>query len=321
LNYDNIIYSNPIEFLEEKMLGPNSKKYLNMWKKFTNSDPLFQFSTNYCDENSKLNKVCLSLLNPESKTRALCLLQDSLIFGTNINDQTVIHEFNHWVDESGFEKLQTSKKVPDSYGNDAIFRKLEAFNEIVNDWFAKLMYDKYFSHHHNFCKGPLEKSLYSTGFPLLSRFLGTFLPELKQARLSSVPARYFSQLIGKENFEELSQLSLDILSLSHPTNDMISTNTDIDWHTELINSSEQLRTTSNEIAMKEHLMRYIVTSVEQEPRDFPEVIRQAVGYKFDRILNSVSLLLENLPGRYKAKRYKDESFDESENDQNTKSVE
>jgi hypothetical protein len=308
LNYDSLEDDDPIEFLEHLAFNRNNKFALGAWESLLTKDPIFRAYSNNAQKGSVLFKLSSKLLKPRGNTSTQAFrTKENVVFGIDIDDRCFIHEVEHAISNSGFD-VDRTQNVPDSYNNSAVFRKYEPIDEIVVDWFSGLIYDNYYSTHPHYCRLVPNDSLYSTAFPIMSRFLHTMEGELKESIIDEDPIGMMNKIIGEENFELLSSLSLDVLSLSHP--DVQSEN--LDRLEELKNlqteAQNHLQTTSNEIAMKHHLIRYIAKSIEKEPDKAGEILRQALGFKFAPIIDKISRLIESIG--YKGKRYKDEDSNE-----------
>lgn len=125
--------------------------------------------------------------------------QGKIFLGSNLTDDTIIHEFIHAIEEGGF------LKDTDDVCNEN--NKHEMFNEIVTDYFATLIaQDRIAQHKKTIISQNNTESTYSALFKLMENFLVTYLPELKETRMGNRPVEDFMQIIGVKQFERISAL-------------------------------------------------------------------------------------------------------------------
>ena len=171
-------------------------------------------------------------------------LTDSVSLGINPSDWVIIHEFIHAIEDSGFQRNDKQLSKEDAPYTHHL-REHEMFDEVCVDYFAKLIYEARVAKG----KGPILNqtpfsSSYSVLFPIMAPFIERMMPDIKAAKMvekenpgtifqrfshivknvlhkadpDPTPASFFSALIGKEHFEEISLLCNNIVELKNPKN-------------------------------------------------------------------------------------------------------
>lgn len=138
---------------------------------------------------------------------------NTVAFGVELSDWVLFHEFIHAVDGAGFEKGHFEKgNTP--YSNQ--YRQNEMFNEVVTDYFAAKMFNgRVASGKEAILSGKPFKSTYSKLFEVMDGFLSSYMPELKETRLREFPAEEFERVVGESQFETISVLCNELISLNH----------------------------------------------------------------------------------------------------------
>ena len=171
-------------------------------------------------------------------------LTDSVSLGINPSDWVIIHEFIHAIENSGFQRNDKQLSKEDAPYTHHL-RQHEMFDEVCVDYFAKLIYEARIAKG----KGSIINqtsfsSSYSVLFPIMAPFIERMMPDIKAAKMvekenpgtifqrfshivknvlhkadpDPTPASFFSALIGKEHFEEISLLCNNIVELKNPKN-------------------------------------------------------------------------------------------------------
>ena len=167
--------------------------------------------------NSKTAAFMMSAPSYSNKKQsAICVL------GTffQLFDSHLVHEFNHiiemdYVVENGYFKTKCGfdyDKCSVAGGYKNSLSNCELLNEIVNDYLSrkvlKLMQADNFTIGHRSDSG----STYTKAFPLLSQFIEDNIEDIIEARMSDTPM-LFTQKIGKENIETLSNATSNLLEI------------------------------------------------------------------------------------------------------------
>lgn len=134
-------------------------------------------------------------------------------FGAQPGDETIIHEFIHEVDDTGFEN--GNKEVVKSVYSDQM-RQYEMFNEVVTDYMALLIKNqRQKDGRPKIGYGKDFESEYSELFSIMGKFLNAYLPELKETRLRKFPAEEFARVIGRKDFQMIAVLCNELIALKH----------------------------------------------------------------------------------------------------------
>ena len=174
-------------------------------------DPLVV--TNGLDEN-------VEILLREQEFLGLQTDDKGVYFCTNPDDDTLLHEFVHQVDEAGFEK-HNKDWVKATYSDK--LRQNEMFNEIITDYFSTLMKEQRRAEGRPcIINAEGKESLYSELFVKMGKFLDAYLPELKAVRLRKYPAEEFKRIIGQNNFNVLAMICNELIALKHDQDVFVS---------------------------------------------------------------------------------------------------
>lgn len=184
----------------KKLLDEKCYRKDSVWWYRYNLDPLASAE----DQSLHKGKATLGAYNSSQHTLRLGICPD---------DVTILHEFIHAIETSGFEKGH-SEKGRTEYSNQ--FREYEKFNEVITDYFAVLMYNERLKRG----KGPivkqeLVKSEYMQLFDVMNEFLSSYLPELKETRIREYPAEEFMRVVGEDQFKNIAVLCNEMIALSH----------------------------------------------------------------------------------------------------------
>ena len=136
-----------------------------------------------------------------------------ITLGINPSDIVLIHEFVHSVDSSGFEKGHRERRAT-PYSSQ--YRENQMFNEVITDYFAVQMFNaRKAKGKEDILCGKSFKSSYSKLFEVMDSFLLAYMPELKETRLREFPAEEFMRVVGESQFETISVLCNELISLNH----------------------------------------------------------------------------------------------------------
>ena len=155
-------------------------------------------------------------------------LHRMIVLPENFNDHQLIHELNHAIEcsllkcsedgymcVSGFDKLKTdfSDTPADYEGLDKTHRKHEKFNEVVNEFVTEGIMDCAKEQGISITSNTSRGSGYDIGVSLAYKFIRTYKTELANCRLSNNPLE-FKEIIGEENFDQISSALRTLMSYS-----------------------------------------------------------------------------------------------------------
>ncbi len=154
-----------------------------------------------------------------NKTKNICVL--STYF--SLIDSCAIHELNHVVESTNYLKNRIFySKTGFFKSEDNLARRKQNtqhndINEIFNEYIALKIHALLQRDDFHLGKTPYKTAIYAFAFPIFQEFIEENLDDAIEARMGDDPDA-FAQKIGKENFETLSQIASDILSLGQRRN-------------------------------------------------------------------------------------------------------
>lgn len=132
----------------------------------------------------------------------------SVVFGAQPSDKIVLHEFIHAVTKAGFQKEDTGNDVKNEQSP---FFKHEMFDEVVVEYFTKLIYEELERKQMKIVNRQNITSEYSQLFGVMEPFLKAYLPELKELSLTSSPTQELTKIIGQERLDDLAAFCNQII--------------------------------------------------------------------------------------------------------------
>ena len=283
-------------------------------------DPIVNTLIQQIDSNEIIELISSFLLD-DSNTTAFQTREDNknyVIFGSQVDDLTIIHEFVHALDGARFKYGTYSNKQKAQEYSD---REFIAFSEIITDWFSKLMIirrlmldvlpmTKQTSH---------TSSLYSILFKDLEKFLSLYLQELKELSFTQTPINNLKELIGEDFINEIGKSCAEILNYAQRA--------DVDYSETLSiqDLEENLSDTISSTIDKQSKFRQVLHYLTEKTTDFATLLKRTNNptlVKLAKNLHNTTNNLNQLLQKHVAKKlaYLDKHKQET-TDKNTSNYE